>query len=60
VDRLDVGARREIRIVRVSDRLLVVGITEDRMELLAELEEGDAAGPAVEAPSLLRSLAISS
>jgi len=39
VDRLDVGARREIRVVRAGERTLVVGITEERMELLCELDD---------------------
>lgn len=36
--RLDLGARREIRVVDVHGRLLVVGITDQKMELLAELD----------------------
>jgi flagellar biosynthetic protein FliO len=36
LERLDLGAKREIRLVRADDRLLVVGITADRMELLSE------------------------
>lgn len=35
--RLDLGARREIRLVEVEGRLLVVGITNERMELLTEM-----------------------
>jgi flagellar biogenesis protein FliO len=35
--RLDLGAHREIRLVDVGGRILVVGITNESMELLAEL-----------------------
>ncbi|MFN8179536.1 MAG: flagellar biosynthetic protein FliO [bacterium] len=62
IDRLDVGARRELRLVRAGDRLLVVGITEQRIELLSELDapaEETATAPGT-AQALLRTLAISS
>ena len=36
VARLDLGGRREIRLVRVGDRQLVVGITSGRIDLLSE------------------------
>ncbi len=36
--RLDLGAKREIRLVQVHDRTLVLGVTEGRIELLTELE----------------------
>jgi flagellar biogenesis protein FliO len=39
--RLDLGAHREIRLVDVGGRILVVGVTNERMELLADLP-GDA------------------
>jgi flagellar protein FliO/FliZ len=50
--RLDLGARREIRLVRADDRVLVVGVTGDRIELLTDLgsgatEAGSAAAPAL-------------
>jgi flagellar protein FliO/FliZ len=62
IDRLDVGARRELRLVRAGDRLLVVGITDERIELLAELDapvEEAASAPGIP-QAVLRSLAISS
>ncbi len=62
LDRLDVGGRREIRLVRAGARRLVVGITDARMELLAELEPGDAAevpAPVARAANV-RTLTISS
>jgi flagellar biogenesis protein FliO len=34
--RLDLGARREIRLIDIGGRILVVGITAERMDLLAE------------------------
>ena len=34
--RLDLGARREIRLIEIGGRVLVVGITAERMDLLAE------------------------
>jgi flagellar biosynthetic protein FliO len=39
VARLDLGARREIRLVRAAGRLLVVGVTEKRCELITELDD---------------------
>jgi flagellar biosynthetic protein FliO len=36
--RLDLGLRREIRIIEVADQVLVVGVTADRIELLTELD----------------------
>ena len=66
VDRMDIGARREIRLVRAGERLLVVGITEERMELLSEIETEGAESVAAAAPAdfrtsaPLRALAISS
>ncbi len=57
--RLDLGARREIRVVKVRDRTLVVGVTEDRIELLTELDEplsGDETEAANEAPAAFRGL----
>lgn len=62
LDRMDVGGRRELRLVRAGDRLLVVGITEERIQLLSVLDDDVAesvASPARE-PAILRSLAISS
>lgn len=44
--RLDLGARREIRIVDVHGRLLVVGITDQSMQLLTELAPDALAEPA--------------
>lgn len=38
LDRLDVGGRREIRLLRAGAKHLVVGITDARMDLLAELD----------------------
>ncbi len=35
--RLDLGAHREIRLVDVGGRILVVGVTNERMELLVDL-----------------------
>ena len=62
LDRLDLGARREIRLIRAGGRSLVVGITDTRLDLLTELED-DSAG-AFEAPALdtskVRALTISS
>ena len=43
VARLDLGGRREIRLVEISGRRLVVGVTGDRIELLTELESGEEA-----------------
>jgi flagellar biosynthetic protein FliO len=36
--RLDLGSRREIRLVRAGERTLVLGVTDRRIELLTELE----------------------
>lgn len=35
--RLDLGGRREIRVVRAGERTLVLGVTERRIDLLTEL-----------------------
>ncbi|HET9886049.1 MAG TPA: flagellar biosynthetic protein FliO [bacterium] len=35
--RLDLGQRREIRLIEIPGRVLVLGITPDRMDLLAEM-----------------------
>jgi len=50
--RLDLGSRREIRVVRVLDRLLVVGVTEQRCELLTELPSVGAAPSAEAVPDV--------
>lgn len=62
VDRLDLGTRRELRLVRAGDRLLVVGITDERIELLSELDEPSAESPAeaTRDRGLLHAVAISS
>lgn len=62
LDRMDVGGRREIRLVRAGAKRLVVGITDARMELLAELDGEDAAAlPApVARAANVRTLTISS
>ncbi len=44
--RLDLGAHREIRIVDVHGRLLVVGITHESMQLLTELAPDALTAPA--------------
>ena len=49
--RLDLGSRREIRVVRVLDRLLVVGVTEQRCELLTELPAHADASPVEATPA---------
>jgi flagellar protein FliO/FliZ len=36
--RLDLGFRREIRLVEVADQILVLGVTPERIELLTELD----------------------
>ncbi len=41
--RLDLGARREVRLVEVRDRLLVLGISGESMTLLADFEAVPAA-----------------
>ncbi|MGQ0720022.1 MAG: flagellar biosynthetic protein FliO [Candidatus Eiseniibacteriota bacterium] len=38
IARLDLGLRREIRIIEVADQVLVVGVTADRIDLLTELD----------------------
>jgi len=43
IDRLDLGGRREIRLLRVEDRLLLVGVTGERIALLSELPAGPVA-----------------
>jgi flagellar protein FliO/FliZ len=68
LDRMDVGGRRELRLVRAGDRLLVVGITEERIQLLTDLDDvddavdvdGSGASAAPRSASPLRALAISS
>jgi flagellar protein FliO/FliZ len=62
IARLDLGSRREIRLVRVADRQLVVGITAERMQLLAELpaEGAEADEDADAGLRILRKLATSS
>jgi flagellar protein FliO/FliZ len=47
-ERIDLGARREIRVVEVQGRLLVVGVTNQGITLLTELDA--AASPAEQAP----------
>jgi flagellar biogenesis protein FliO len=42
--RLDLGTGREIRLVEVSGRLLVVGVTNESMQLLADLPQTEAQG----------------
>ncbi|GJM43967.1 MAG: hypothetical protein DHS20C21_08090 [Gemmatimonadota bacterium] len=37
VGRLGLGGRREVRLVQVRDRLLVLGVTEQHIEMLTEL-----------------------
>lgn len=39
VERLDLGGRRELRIVRAGERTLVLGVTEKGIDLLTELDE---------------------
>jgi len=46
--RLDLGQRREIRLIEIPGRVLVLGITPDRMDLLAEMP-ADSETPTVEA-----------
>jgi flagellar protein FliO/FliZ len=62
LDRMDLGTRRELRLVRAGDRVLVVGITDERIELLSELEEAESEAPraSVTERSLLHAVAISS
>ncbi len=36
VARIDLGGRREIRLVRAADRYLVVGVTADRIDILSD------------------------
>ena len=40
LDRVDFGGRRELRLVRVRDRLVLVGVTGERISLLTELPVG--------------------
>ncbi len=49
IARLDLGGRREIRLVEIAGRRLVVGVAGDRIELLTELE-GDEEVPDEMAP----------
>jgi flagellar biosynthetic protein FliO len=39
VERLDLGGRRELRVVRAGGRTLVLGVTEQRIDLLTELDD---------------------
>ena len=39
LDRLDLGGHREIRLLRVEKRLLLVGVTGERIALLSELPD---------------------
>ncbi|MEZ5065293.1 MAG: flagellar biosynthetic protein FliO [bacterium] len=50
--RLDLGSRREVRLVRVADRVLVLGVTEQRLELLTEIAPAglETAAPDAEMP----------
>jgi len=38
IERLDLGGKRELRVVRAGDRMLVLGVTEQRIDLLTELD----------------------
>ena len=62
--RLDLGARREIRLVRVDEKTLVVGVTGDRIELLCEvegrLEDAESTSGRKPALQILRELTTSS
>ena len=64
IDRLDLGARREVRLLRVDGRMLVVGVTADRIELLTQYAAEDSLDSVddEDAPSLqvLRNLVTSS
>jgi flagellar biosynthetic protein FliO len=53
--RLDLGGRREIRLVEVAGRRLLVGVTGDRIDLLTELEPADGERGEPEATSAERS-----
>lgn len=57
LDRIDLGAKREIRLIRADDRLLVIGMTSDRMNLLSELPSPEASD--LEASDAPKSLAFS-
>jgi len=46
LERLDLGSKREIVLVRVDDRTLVVGTAGDRIELLSESDTPFASLPA--------------
>jgi len=49
VERLDLGGRRELRVVRAGDRTLVLGVTEKGIDLLTELD-GPPAGTTETSP----------
>ncbi len=58
-ERIDLGARREIRVVEAQGRLLVVGVTNQGITLLTELDASDSHGeqtPPAEGGPLLRVL----
>ncbi|NNE43135.1 MAG: flagellar biosynthetic protein FliO [Gemmatimonadetes bacterium] len=60
--RLDLGNRRELRIVRADHQVLVLGVTADRIELIRELpadalEDEESPAPAL---TVLRKLTTSS
>jgi flagellar biogenesis protein FliO len=62
VARLDLGGRREIRLLAVRDHLLVVGVAPGRIELLADypgaaegsLDAPEASSPAVGLKKLIK------
>ena len=65
VARLDLGAKRELRLVQAEDRMVLLGLTDQRCELLTEWDatEDDAAQPAIDPPvalEVLQKLATSS
>jgi flagellar protein FliO/FliZ len=49
ISRLALGARQSVTVVRFRDRDLLLGVTEDRVSLLADVEAGEdedrASGP---------------
>ena len=59
LDRVDFGGRRELRLVRVRDRLVLVGVTGDRISLLTELPAGEAGAEEPKGLQLLQKLASS-
>lgn len=58
VARLDLGAKRELRLVQADERMLLLGLTEQRCELLSEwgATNSDAAQPTIDAPPALEVL----